>query len=120
MSHTDDLTDDLGEEDFLDLETEDGIIELTDMLPDDEAGSPGEDPVIELTDVIDSGSGVAAGSTVQEPSSISQEQIEKALESIIEKRFSEMFEKLLVDTVERVVEQEIAKLKNSLLDDLSD
>jgi hypothetical protein len=50
--------------------------------------------------------------------SISDEQIEAALERVIEKRFAEKIEPLLFDTMERVILQEIQKIKAALFKDM--
>ncbi|MCK5879860.1 MAG: hypothetical protein KAH24_08770, partial [Holophagae bacterium] len=52
-------------------------------------------------------------------SSVSQEQIEAALERVIEKKFAEKIDPILFEVIERVIEQEIAKIKESLLKDLA-
>jgi hypothetical protein len=50
--------------------------------------------------------------------SVSEAQIEAALERIIEKKFAEKIEPLLFDTMERVILQEIQKIKTALLKDM--
>ncbi len=50
--------------------------------------------------------------------SVPDEQIEAALERVIEKKFAEKIEPLLFDTMERVILQEIQKIKAALLKDM--
>jgi hypothetical protein len=50
--------------------------------------------------------------------SVSEKQIEAALERVIEKKFAEKIEPLIFDTVERVILQEIKKIKAALLEDV--
>lgn len=49
---------------------------------------------------------------------VSEKQIEAALERVIEKKFAEKIEPLIFDTVERVILQEIKKIKAALLEDV--
>ena len=49
---------------------------------------------------------------------VSDEQIESALERVIEKKFAEKIEPLIFETMERVILQEIQKIKTTLLKDL--
>ena len=49
---------------------------------------------------------------------VSEKQIEAALERVIEKKFAEKIEPLIFDTVERVILQEIKKIKTALLEDM--
>lgn len=72
-----------------------------------------------------SGEAVAADQTsdsgdtpIPEQFSVSDEQIEAALERVIEKKFAEKIDPLLFDTMERVILQEIKKLKTALLKDM--
>ena len=115
---------------------DDPIIELTDVVEDDEDldqtlsddilsddGIPDETPV-ELSDVHDfndiedidrtpAADDISASGEI----SVSEAQIEAALERVIEKKFAEKIEPLLFETMERVILQEIQKIKTTLLKD---
>ncbi|MBU1342875.1 MAG: hypothetical protein KKE44_05545 [Proteobacteria bacterium] len=49
---------------------------------------------------------------------VSQEQIEAALERVIEKKFGERIEILLFEVIEKVIEKEIVEIRESLQKDL--
>ncbi len=53
-------------------------------------------------------------------SSISQEQVDAALERVIEKKFAEKIEKILFEVMERVIEKEVVDLKARLQKDLDE
>lgn len=123
---------------------DDPIIELTDVVEDaedmedilsDDTFSENEipdgsfdDTAIELTDMeevsdiemdiedIESEDPVQDDPSEEMP--VSQEQIEAALERVIEKKFAQKIEPLLFDTMERVILQEIQKIKTALLKDM--
>lgn len=123
---------------------DDPIIELTDVVEDgedmedilsDDTFSEDEIPdgsfddnAIELTDMeevsdiemdiedIESEDPVQYDPSEEMP--VSQEQIEAALERVIEKKFAQKIEPLLFDTMERVILQEIKKIKTALLKDM--
>ena len=123
---------------------DDPIIELTDVVEDgedmedilsDDTFSEDEIPdgsfddnAIELTDMeevsdiemdiedIESEDPVQDDPSEEMP--VSQEQIEAALERVIEKKFAQKIEPLLFDTMERVILQEIQKIKTALLKDM--
>ncbi|MCF8126710.1 MAG: hypothetical protein K9J51_10860 [Desulfotignum sp.] len=109
---------------------DDQIIELTEVVDDGAADAPSDDDIIDLTD-IDSESGDMTADDVQgdeappeeqsavpDMSSVSMQEIEAALERVIEKKFAEKIEPLLFDTMERVILQEIKKIKTTLLKDM--
>ncbi len=116
---------------------DDPIIELTDVVEDgedmeqtlsDDIFSDDEMPdenLVELTDVDDFNEiediekAVAAGEiSAPDEISVSDEKIETALERVIEKKFAEKIEPLLFETMERVILQEIQKIKTTLLKDM--
>ncbi|MDZ7665018.1 MAG: hypothetical protein U5K27_06775 [Desulfotignum sp.] len=74
-----------------------------------------DDPIIELTDVVEDGEEQAFFS---EDVSVSEAQMASALERVIEKKFAEKIEPLLFETMERVILQEIQKIKTTLLKDM--
>jgi hypothetical protein len=51
---------------------------------------------------------------------ISSRQIEDAVERLIENNYSEKIESIIVNVIEKAVSREIQKLKDALLDDISD
>ncbi|MCP4371372.1 MAG: hypothetical protein GY797_25130, partial [Deltaproteobacteria bacterium] len=59
-------------------------------------------------------------SDVVDPQSISSEMIEKAVEKVVSKMYSEKIETILVDVIEKKVSSEIERLKVILLDDTAD
>ncbi|MFO7990605.1 MAG: hypothetical protein ACQEQ5_07930 [Thermodesulfobacteriota bacterium] len=116
---------------------DDPIIELTDVVEDgedmeqtlsDDIFSDDEMPdenLVELMDVDDFNEiediekAVAAGEiSAPDEISVSDEKIETALERVIEKKFAEKIEPLLFETMERVILQEIQKIKTTLLKDM--
>jgi hypothetical protein len=139
--------------------TDDGIIELMDIVNDDPEDIS-EDNIIELTDIVkkedtDFNPDVAReeGIEVEEDLeldnevfadkgleleisdkdipveqeknilpdrdlSVTQEQMEAALERVIEKKFADKIETILFEVMEKVIEKEIAEIKESLQKDL--
>ena len=51
---------------------------------------------------------------------ISSRQIEDAVERLIKNNYSEKIESIIVNVIEKAVSREIQKLKDALLDDISD
>lgn len=115
---------------------DDPIIELTDVVEDDEdleqtlsddilsdVGIPDEKPLEladeqDFSDIEDFDRTPAADDiSVSDEISVSESQIEAALERVIEKKFAEKIEPLLFETMERVILQEIQKIKTTLLKD---
>ncbi|WP_300464739.1 hypothetical protein [Desulfobacula sp.] len=129
-------------EEGLDPATQEDLIELTDIVEegtiDLDLGIVEETPVkdeenFEIEDEIDFNEGfeieidspadevpMAPIETIEPAweSSVTQEQIAAALERVIEKKFAEKIDTLLFEVMERVVEQEIARIKKRLLKDL--
>jgi phage gp29-like protein len=120
---------------------DDEIIELTQVV--DEEPSAKEEDVLELTQVAEDQDEVlelareaaaeaetdtGAFESVQEKTdqpdlSLTQEQLEAAIERVIEKKFSRQIEKLLFEVTETVIKREIGAIKAELkkeLDDLDD
>lgn len=100
---------------------DDQIIELTDIVDDADAVSGDEmadDDIIELID-IDVAPDAPEGHNVQpdEPA-VTQQQVEAALERIIEKKFSEKIDVILFDVMERVISREIREIRENLQKDL--
>ncbi len=114
-------------EDFSDIEMDLEEIEMEDSARD--VGSGEEEPVFEKTVAPEETSSseempapeetpVSEERSVPEELSVSEEQIEAALERVIEKKFADQIEPLLFDTMERVIQQEIQKIKTALLKDM--
>ena len=97
------------------------IIELTDIVDNMEAVSEDavpDDDIIELTDIdaVSDAPGVEAVSP--DTVTISQQQMEAALERVIEKKFSEKIDVILFDVMERVISKEIKEIRENLQKDL--
>ena len=97
------------------------IIELTDIVDNMEAVSEDavpDDDIIELTDIdaVSDEPGVEAVSP--DTVTISQQQMETALERVIEKKFSEKIDVILFDVMERVISKEIKEIRENLQKDL--
>ena len=93
------------------------IIQLIDEVVEDE-----DEEVIELSDI----AGVSAqkddtpeGSAEPAEINISDEKLERALERVIHRTFSEKAEQMLTEAIEKAVAKEIEKLKRILLEDSS-
>ena len=126
---------------------EEEVIELMDIVTDD-SGDATEEAVTELTDIIEdetidfdldieteeSDEGLefkvddSAGYDSLEPEelteslgalSVTQEQIEAALERVIEKKFTDKIEIILFEVMEKVIEKEIVEIRESLQKDLA-
>jgi hypothetical protein len=92
------------------------IIELTDMVMD-EPDFFAEDKIIELTDIVKNDD---PHPVPEFPSSfdLTLEQLEAALEKVIEKQFADKIQTILFQVVERVIEREITGIRESLQKDL--
>lgn len=102
------LDDTFSEEDIPDDSFDDNAIELTDMEDVSDIEMDIEDIEMQYP--------VQVNRSEEIP--VSQEQIEAALERVIEKKFAQKIEPLLFDTMERVILQEIQKIKTALLKDM--
>ena len=103
------------------------IIELTDIVDNMDAASEDalpDDDIIELTDIDEASDepGVADGLDVEEAlpdnAAVSQQQMEAALERVIEKKFSEKIDVILFEVMERVISKEIKEIRENLQKDL--
>ncbi len=150
------------DDDMLSDETDDSIIELTDIVKDGSGHATQED-IIELTDIVENGDidldpdGIKKDSFKLEENfeiedeisfnddlelemgdptdadpigddsfeseeftesaadlNVSQEQVAAALERVIEKKFADKIETILFEAMEKVIEKEIAGIKESL------
>lgn len=95
---------------------DDEIIELTQVV--EENLSDGPDPeIVELLEV----SPQPGGPDMSEPvvgTAFTQEQVDAALERVIEKKFAGKIEKILFEVMEKVIEKEIADIRERLQKDL--
>jgi len=115
-----------------------GIFVMTETIDLNKGFSDDSEDIIELTDLIEEGlveeeleDGSSAGVVLEmeQPAGAADggdatavptdEALEAALIRIIEKKYAKRLDALFVETVERVVEREIAAIKKSLLKDLS-
>jgi len=144
MTDTTDWDDDILSED----ETDDDIIDLTDIITENSAAATQED-IIELEDETSSNEDFEFESNdlIEDPIdnpaddpaddlmddisieqdqeivspqelSLPLEQLEAALERVIEKKFGDKIETLLFEVMEKVIEKEIAKIKESFQKEL--
>jgi hypothetical protein len=121
---------------LMDLESETGDMADSAMLPDDAMGDdvpgddvpgddvPGDDvpgeevPGEEVPGEEVPGEDTPGEEVLQAVAAISPQQVEAALERVIEKQFADKIEPLLFDTMERVILSEIKKIKKTLLKDM--
>lgn len=133
---------------FIDEQTDEDLIELTDIVDDstDSGLDIGiEEPIIELTDVVaqenetlspaESGpkmtidgsrlddvpvvpATAAEGEVLDQGLKLTPEQIDAALERVIEKQYADRIQTILFQVMEKVIEKEIAGIKESLQKDL--
>ncbi len=97
------------------------IIELTDMVDNMDAGSEDavpDDDIIELTDIDAVTDEPGVEEVLPDNAAISQQQMEAALERVIEKKFSEKIDIILFDVMERVISKEIKEIRENLQKDL--
>lgn len=117
--------------------TDDGIIELTQVM---EAESSESGEILELTqmageeeplmpeDAVMPGTAEvpeapeAGDGDLEVPNlkNISQEQLDAAIERVVEKKFAQRIEKILFEVTETVIKREIAEIKAGLQKDLDD
>ncbi len=99
----------------------DQIIELTDIVDTVDAVSENEmadDDIIELTDIDAAPDDPEVHKVLPDEAVVSQQQVEAALERIIEKKFSEKIDVILFDVMERVISREIREIRENLQKDL--
>lgn len=95
------------------------ILELTQMvedqeeMPEDESVVPGELPGMES----DAGPSEQA---LPDLSGLTVEQLDAAIERVVEKKFSRQIEKILFEVTEKVIKKEIVDIKAGLQRDLDD
>jgi len=113
----------LPQEDIIELtdivEDQGGVLELE--TPSDDTADLSKDPVeiLEMDDPVDvvEVEPYAAEQPAQELS-VTQEQLEAALERVIEKKFGDKIDILLNDGMEKVIKKEIIEIKEQLNKDL--
>ncbi len=97
------------------------IIELTDIVDDVDAVSEDEmsdNDIIELTDIDAPSDALVVEDVLPDGLAVSRQQLEAALERIIEKKFSQKIEAILFDVMERVISKEITEIRENLQKDL--
>ncbi|MFQ5486088.1 MAG: hypothetical protein ACE5DO_12255 [Desulfobacterales bacterium] len=93
------------------------IIQLIDEVVADE-----EEEVIELSDLATGSSQkdeTGGGSVETDEIHIPDEKLERALERVIQRTFSEKAEQMIAETIDKAVAKEIKKLKIMLLEDFN-
>ncbi|MCA1787228.1 MAG: hypothetical protein LC657_14745 [Desulfobacteraceae bacterium] len=102
-------------------EQDEQIIELTDIVDDVDAVSEdqmSDDGILELTDIDAASDALVGEDVLPDGAAVSQQQLEAALERIIEKKFSQKIEAILFDVMERVISKEITEIRENLQKDL--
>jgi hypothetical protein len=118
-----DMTEDESEDESIDFKLDTDIItdkkeELGEILFDDAAM---ESPQVMEDDGSDrSADDLSEESEAADLGTISSRQIEDAVERLIQNNYSEKIESIIVNVIEKAVSREIQKLKDALLDDISD
>jgi hypothetical protein len=108
---------------------DDPIIELTEIVEDDaDSDLPLHEDIIELTDSDADAQDEVMEDIWEDPTlpeedlpdmvPMSTQQLETALERVIERKFAEKIEPMLFEAMERVIAREIKKIKESLQKDL--
>ena len=114
---------------------EEEAIPLLDVVPTDELSPPPEDAEEEVIDLLQPApavspapSGTGIGRDASEPDALreedlsetltlSEKQLENALIRAVEKVYGEKIERLLVQTIENTIKQEIDSIRRSLMDE---
>ncbi len=110
-------------------EQDDGIIELTQVVGENSSAS--NQDVIELSDVarieetiendLDLELDFDAGASIPSlESAITPEQVDAALERVIEKKFAKKIERNLLEVMEKVLEREIVDIRDRLKNNLDE
>jgi len=113
-------SEDLKMDNVPELDLDGDIIELTQIV--DENKLVDDNDIIELTeqlvdvDEFDPNTGASIGNEDH----ISEAQIRSVLEKIIEEKYAHRMDELFSDTIHKVVEKEMEKIKNSLLKALTE
>ena len=118
-----DWDNDLSEDD----QAEDAVIELTDIV--DQGADTEEEEILDLTEIVgddredldldieaegDQEDSEPVASLNVEDLDVTEEQVMAALERVIEKKFADKIETLLFEVLERVIQNEVAEIKESL------
>jgi len=107
------LTQVVGQESF--NETDQQVIELIDIHTEDNSNEGLAEKGLELQEHVKDE--VLADVPLLD---FSQNQLDAALERVIEKKFSDTIEKILFEVMERVIQKEIKEIKEGLQKDLDD
>ena len=101
------------------FDLDEDFIELTQIVDEDKSL---DEDIIELTEPlvnVDETDPIIGVSTGNEDH-ISEAQIQSVLEKIIEEKYAHRMDELFSDTIHKVVEKEMEKIKNSLLKALAE
>ncbi len=119
----DDESDETQETIVFDDELEDDFDDMDDD-EDDFAGSLGmeigdeeEESMVAEAEVSEPDASPTEDAGIQEPVSLSPEQIDEALERVITKMYSDKIEGIIISAIEKAVTREIDKIKTALLED---
>jgi hypothetical protein len=119
----DDLSEDESEEDDIDFKLDTDIItdkkeELGTILFDNSVAKTPDDN--DEADIPPAHEALSEEAEAADLGTISSRQIEDAVERLIKNNYSEKIESIIVNVIEKAVSREIHKLKDALLDDISD
>ena len=105
---------------FGQADEQESIIELTEIVTDDGPDGSKTEDIIELTDIVPSDNvpNKEAPTLESLPVDVSTEQIEAALERVIEKKIETRIEAILFEVMEKVIEKELSAIRVSLQKDL--
>jgi hypothetical protein len=78
------------------------------------------EPILPIPDFPDSGEPVSGAPVTAIEPSVTQEQVDAALERVIEKKFAKIIEKSLLEVMEKVLEREIVDIRKRLQNDLDE
>jgi hypothetical protein len=78
------------------------------------------EPILPVTDSSDSGEPVSEAPVTAIEPAVTQEQLDAALERVIEKKFAKIIEKSLLEVMEKVLEREIVDIRKRLQNDLDE
>jgi len=103
------------------------VLELTQVVEDQDSVIELEDESIVTTelpqmdsDAVESSPEKSSDQVQPDLSGMSMEQLEAAIERVVEKKFSRQIEKILFEITEKVIKKEIADIKEGLQRDLDD
>lgn len=93
-------------------EPDDSVIDLTTLAPSVEENIQESETKPLEPSMVKNASTVPAGTV-----SITEQQLEVAVQRVVEKVYGEKIEHLIIQTIEKTIKQEIAEIRQSLIDD---